>query len=152
METTAIAFTEAERYLLQLADKTEFDFYGLSHLDPEARRLRWIWTYGSISNKTKHIHHRIGSGITGAAIRAGRMIVLDPSHAKTEHLRSEEPVMLSESLQAAAAVVIGARNDEHGVLLVGRRKPSDFTDDELRALQCSAVQMSGAIHTIICQP
>lgn len=148
---TIIALAGAEQYMLQLANKTEFDFYGFSYLDPEARKLRWIWTYGSISNKTMHIHHRAVNGISGAALRAGRMIVLDPSHAKTAHLHSEEPVMLSEGLHTAVATPVGARGDEIGVLLVGRRHPIDFNDEELRAIQCCAIQMSGAVKTIACQ-
>jgi len=146
-----IAFVEAERYLLQLADNTEFDFYGLAQLDRHTRRLRWIWSYGSTSGRTMHIYHRASGGLTGAALRARRLIVLDAANTKTEHLRSEEPIMLSEALHTAAAAWIGTRYDEEGVLLVGRRNATPFSEEELRSIQSCAVKLSGAIQTIICQ-
>ncbi|MFX3632513.1 MAG: GAF domain-containing protein [Candidatus Pristimantibacillus sp.] len=128
---------EANRMLEQLAEQGGFDFYGIGELDADKRKLHWVWAKGSVSSRTLNMAQTRRTGLAGAAIRSGRLVVCDESivHSEWGRMHDNDPVMLAERLQAAAAATVVCDGLVCGVLFVGYRTTHRINETEQETIR-----------------
>lgn len=129
---------EISRLMMEVVDRNDFDFYGIGEFEADKRRLRWVWTKGSVSSRTLLMAQKRGTGLAGVAIRSGRLVLCDESvmHAEWESILYDDPVMLAERLRAASAISIDSEGVSGcGVLLVGFRRRHRFSATEQDDIQ-----------------
>ncbi|CAM4409000.1 GAF domain-containing protein [Paenibacillus tarimensis] len=127
----------------RLRQETGSDFAGLGWIDSSVRRMAWRFALGSVSTRTLNMTQRINAGLSGAAIRSGRPALMSPNAFDAAGQREAEPVMLAESLQAAAVLPLCAAGDIRGVLLLGRRSGSFYTREELDQAFAQVEKLAG---------
>lgn len=135
---------EASRMIEQLAEQGNFDFYGVGELNSDKRKLQWVWAKGSVSSRTLNMAQTRRTGLAGAAIRSGRLVVCDESiiHSEWGRMHDNDPVMLAERLQAAAAVTVVCDGLVCGVLFVGYRTTHRIKETELESIRCLSLHIA----------
>lgn len=128
---------EASRMMEQLAEQGGFDFYGVGELNADKRKLHWVWAKGSVSSRTLNMAQTRRTGLAGAAIRSGRLVLCDESivHSEWGRIHDHDPVMLAERLQAAAAATLICDGHVCGVLFVGFRTTHRINETELESIR-----------------
>lgn len=133
-----------------LTNASGFDFYGICELTADARKLRWVWTHGSSSNRTLNMVQKKGTGLAGAAIRSGRLIVCDvlkgqqKLRTETGDFYDDDPVILAERLRSTAAVTIIRDQRVSGVLLAGYRTERSWDAADKEAVRRLAACIAGS--------
>jgi nitrogen regulatory protein A len=117
--------------LEQLLRVTGSDFAGIGLIDETARRLRWRFVVGSISQRTLNVAQKPSVGLSGAAMRSGRPAKTEDAQMDAESFWIGEPLMLSEQLRSAAAIPMGTDAGPGGVMLLGRRSVRGYDSEEL---------------------
>ncbi|WP_168120647.1 GAF domain-containing protein [Paenibacillus sp. HB172176] len=132
--------------LLHLLEETSSDFAGLGQIDAAARRIRWRFAAGSISEaRMLSITQKTTRGLSGVAIRTGRPAATEIDNHSKESLRLDEPLMFSEQLRSAAVVPVEGAAGLIGVILLGRRIERDYIPRELQLALLAATRLAGAI-------
>ncbi|MDF2725137.1 MAG: hypothetical protein K0Q59_4812 [Paenibacillus sp.] len=132
---------EMTEQLELLRKRTLSDFAAVASRQGDGRCIRWICGSGCGNERYLHIRETIGHGIAGIVLRHGRPVVVRGSEPDAERTRRSYPILLAEHLQAAAAVPVAG--DSLGmVLLIGRREPRDYSEDEMLLLEQAAAPCS----------
>lgn len=130
---------DIEGLLSEVRRLTNTDFVGLAWSE-KSDQIRWRFASGNRNERYKRIVLRLGKGIAGQVIRTGRMMVIEEFHALEEDPR-EYPIFLSEGLESAAGVPVIIHGRVLGVLLVGNRKHTKFSSDQLELIQSFSEQL-----------
>lgn len=134
------------KQLEQLLARTSSDFAAIAAVGCEAdRTIRWLCGSGNGNERFLQMKEKSGAGIAGWVVRHGRPLAVRSKEPDAERRRRSYPIMLAESLHAAAAAPIRSDTDIVGVLLVGRRTDLDYTLSDMTVLEQEADRFSGAI-------
>lgn len=136
-----IAARAEHRALLgEIMKQTSSDFAAVASLEAD-HRIRWVMGVGNDNDKFLFMEKRAGRGIAGWVVRHGIPLLVGCQGPDAENHRQQYPIMLAEHLLAAAAVpVCGEGGAVTGVIMVGRRTPSDFEQQDIRLLEREARQ------------
>jgi nitrogen regulatory protein A len=110
---------------------TGSDFAALGLIDTSKRKLRWSMATGSISERTLLVEQNLAAGLSGSAIRSGRLASTREAIADADRFKLGEPVLLAEQLQIAASIPLMMPKGINGVLLIGRRSKQSYNVNEL---------------------
>lgn len=111
--------------------ETGSDFAALGLIDSSKRKLRWSYAAGSISKRTLLVEQNLAAGLSGSAIRSGRLSSTKEAMTDTIRFKLGEPVLLAEQLLVAASVPLMKQSGIFGVLLIGRRSSESYQTNEL---------------------
>ncbi|WP_078429165.1 GAF domain-containing protein [Alkalihalobacterium alkalinitrilicum] len=117
--------------LTNLNLRTSSDFSAIAIVDPIHHQIRWRDAVGSINQRYKGMRKMYGSGIIGAVVRHGRLIVIDESVSDAEEKRLQSPIMLAENLYSAIATTIVVNQEAIGGLLVGSRSKRTYLSEDI---------------------
>lgn len=135
--------TEVASSLERIMQDTLSDFAGLGLIDKASRKLRWLTAFGSISGRTLLVEQKLAAGLSGIAIRSGRPARSGPVASDAEVFKLGETVMLGERLRSAATVPLEWGGSINGVLLLGRRSDSTYSQEQLDTAWRVAKLISG---------
>ncbi|OBZ09376.1 GAF domain-containing protein [Bacillus sp. FJAT-26390] len=110
---------------------TGSDFAALGLIDTAKRKLRWSMATGSISERTLLVEQKLALGLSGSAIRSGRLASTREAMTDAERFKLGEPILLAEQLQVAASLPLIMPKGIFGVLLIGRRSTRTYNTNEL---------------------
>jgi nitrogen regulatory protein A len=128
--------------------ETGSDFAALGLIDSSKRKLRWSYAAGSISERTLLVEQNLAAGLSGSAIRSGRLASTKEAMTDTVRFKLGEPVLLAEQLQIAASMPLMKKNGIFGVLLVGRRSSQSYQTSELE----SASLITNELASLLLEP
>jgi nitrogen regulatory protein A len=121
-------------FMERVKQETVSDFVGVGLMDNVKRKLCWQWAAGSISQRSLQVEQKLGSGLSGAALRSGRPASISRPMPDRERFKLGEPLMLAEQLVIAAAVPIVTDSGTSGILLLGRRTETSYSPNELERI------------------
>ncbi len=117
--------------LEQVRQRSGSDFAALGLLDSSKRKLSWNYSAGSVSDRTLLVVQKSNVGLSGMAIRTGRLFKSAAVSNVSERYKLGEPLMLTEQLQIAVSVPLSAAEQILSVLLLGRRSIVSFSNEDL---------------------
>lgn len=120
------------------------DVVGTMLSDPATRTLTIRNPIGHRTGNMGRLVMDTGQGLAGKAFQSGRPELVD-DFATDPGVTGEFllQVAAEEGIRSAVAVPMGARGEMHGVLCAWRRRPSVFSDDEVRVMVALA-DLAGA--------
>ncbi|WP_209124113.1 GAF domain-containing protein [Alkalihalobacillus sp. BA299] len=118
--------------LSELNIKTSSDFSGIALVAPIIHQIYWRSAIGSINDRYKEMRKMYGSGLVGAVVRHGRLIIIDNNDKDAAQKRLQSPIMLAERLYSAIAAPIFSEQEVIGVLLVGSRSNRTYFADDIQ--------------------
>lgn len=135
---------EVDERLKLLLRLTDSDLAAYGAVNPGNRKLQWLHIEGGISRRTELIRQRLTLGLTGAAIRSGRLHKVEQGSSAGERFKLGEAILLTEKLWTAAAIPVNCeRNvDSSHILLIGRRRDISYQELQLKEAETIAKQMS----------
>ncbi|RJE88929.1 GAF domain-containing protein [Paenibacillus sp. 1011MAR3C5] len=110
-----------------LLSRTDSDIAALGEADGETRKLKWLLVEGGASARTERIRQKLSDGLTGSALRSGRMIKLDSGLTDREFFKLGEAIVLTEGLRAAAALPLHPSKHHALVAFIGRRRDESYS-------------------------
>ncbi|CAG7641779.1 hypothetical protein PAESOLCIP111_04268 [Paenibacillus solanacearum] len=122
---------ELERF----CQTTSSHFAALSLAVPDEQRLRWLYAYGNRNERYKRMGVKPGAGPDGMALRTGKPALWDEQTGLNGKAAGECPLLTAEKLQAAAAIPLIDGHEIAGLLLIARRTPEAYTNQDLIRLQ-----------------
>lgn len=129
--------TDWEHGLEMLGGRSGSDFCAAAVYEPGSRQIRWSAAFGNANERFRHLVSRPGQGLAGEVIRVGRLV--HKVYAPDELSRSGDSIMVAERLLTAAAVpVYTEHGDIAGVLLMGRRTETPYSQEERKMLEEAA--------------
>lgn len=125
----------------QLLQEAPCEFAGLAIQNDHGPDVRWHYAAGNRNEKYKRITVRYGKGIAGRVISTGRPMMVEDFPNNIIGKILEYPIMLAENLVSAYAVPISINRVQKGVLLIGRRIPYHFSEDEKEIVNQTAAEL-----------
>ncbi len=119
------------------------DAAGLSLLDEERGELTWRFLVGEDA-ELRHLRVQPGEGLAGAVMQAGRPVVIG-DWDETAGGVPADPVLATEGLRSAVAVPLQSAGRTFGVLVVGNRVATAFSDEQVALLSSLANQAAVAL-------
>jgi nitrogen regulatory protein A len=114
------------------------EFVALALQNEVGPDVRWHYAVGNLNDKYKRITVRFGKGIAGKIISSGSpMMMIDFPEGIIGKV-TDYPIMLAEKLVSTYAVPLFFNAVPKGVLLIGNRKASTFTEMEQQHVKESA--------------
>lgn len=110
-----------------LLTSTDSDVAALGEADSVTRKLKWLLIEGGASARTELIRQKMSDGLTGSALRSGRMIKLDSGLTDKEFFKLGEAIVLTERLRAAAALPLYPSKHHALVAIIGRRRDESYS-------------------------
>jgi nitrogen regulatory protein A len=106
------------------------EFVALALQNEVGPDVRWHYAAGNLNDKYKRITVRFGKGIAGKIISSGSpMMIIDFPKGIIGKV-TDHPIMLAEKLVSSYAVPLFFNAVPKGVLLIGNRETSTFTEME----------------------
>ncbi|REK74597.1 GAF domain-containing protein [Paenibacillus paeoniae] len=138
------AMDEAASELLQLLlMDTDSDLAAIGEGDLASRKLRWIYVAGGTSVRTELIRQRMSLGLSGSALRSGRIIKLEGGLSDNDFFKLGEAIVLTEGLRAAAALPLQPPKERALVIFIGRRRDESYSDAALMRADEIGMLLSG---------
>nr|WP_263323219.1 GAF domain-containing protein [Neobacillus sp. Marseille-Q6967] len=106
------------------------DFVALAIQDEAGPDVRWHYAAGNLNDKYERISVRFGKGIAGKVISTGSSFMLEHFPQNIYGKVTDYPIMLAEKLVACYAVPLVFNSTPKGVLLVGKRVPYVFEEEQ----------------------
>lgn len=104
------------------------DFVALALQNEVGPDVRWHYASGNLNEKYKRITVRFGKGIAGKIISSGSPMMLTDFPNGILGKVTDHPIMLAEKLVSSYAVPLFFNSVPKGVLLIGNRRSSVFTE------------------------
>ncbi|MEO2078059.1 MAG: GAF domain-containing protein [Bacillus sp. (in: firmicutes)] len=104
------------------------DFVALALQNKVGPDVRWHYASGNLNEKYKRITVRFGKGIAGKIISSGSPMMLTDFPNGILGKVTDHPIMLAEKLVSSYAVPLFFNSVPKGVLLIGNRRSSVFTE------------------------
>jgi nitrogen regulatory protein A len=117
------------------------EFVALALQNEVGPDVRWHYAAGNINDKYKRITVRFGKGIAGKIISTGSPMMLSDFPKGIIGKVTDHPIMLAEILVSTYAVPLFFNAVPKGVLLIGNRKASTFTEVEQQHVKESAYSL-----------
>jgi nitrogen regulatory protein A len=114
------------------------EFVALALQNKVGPDVRWHYASGNLNDKYQRITVRFGKGIAGKIISSGSpMIMTDFPNGVTGKV-TDHPIMLAEKIVSSYAVPLFFNAVPKGVLLIGNRQTTSFTDQDQQHVKASA--------------
>lgn len=117
------------------------EFVALALQNEVGPDVRWHYAAGNLNDKYKRITVRFGKGIAGKIISTGSPMLLSDFPKGIIGKVTDHPIMLAEKLVSTYAVPLFFNAVPKGVLLIGNRKASKFTEVEQQHVKESAYSL-----------
>lgn len=117
------------------------EFVALALQNEVGPDVRWHYAAGNLNDKYKRITVRFGKGIAGKIISTGSPMLLSDFPKGIIGKVTDHPIMLAEKLVSTYAVPLFFNAVPKGVLLIGNRKASTFTEVEQQHVKESAYSL-----------
>jgi nitrogen regulatory protein A len=104
------------------------EFVALALQNEVGPDVRWHYAAGNLNDKYKRITVRFGKGIAGKIISTGSPMMMSDFPTGIMGKVTDYPIMLAEKLVSTYAVPLSFNAVPKGVLLIGNRKASTFTE------------------------
>lgn len=117
------------------------EFVALALQNEVGPDVRWHYAAGNLNDKYKRITVRFGKGIAGKIISTGSPMLLSDFPNGIIGKVTDHPIMLAEKLVSTYAVPLFFNAVPKGVLLIGNRKASTFTEVEQQHVKESAYSL-----------
>lgn len=114
------------------------EFVALALQNEVGPDVRWHYAAGNLNDKYKRITVRFGKGIAGKIISSGSPMMMTDFPKGIIGKATDHPIMLAEKLVSSYAVPLFLNAVPKGVLLIGNRKASTFTEMEQQHVKESA--------------
>ncbi|MBV7506323.1 GAF domain-containing protein [Bacillus sp. sid0103] len=122
----------------RLITVTSCEFVALALQNEVGPDVRWHYAAGNLNDKYKRITVRFGKGIAGKIISSGSpMMIIDFPNGIFGKV-TDHPIMLAEKLVSTYAVPLFFYGAPKGVLLIGNRKASTFSEIDQEQVKESA--------------
>ncbi|MDR7238331.1 GAF domain-containing protein [Neobacillus drentensis] len=122
----------------RLMAKVGCEFVALAMQNEVGPDVRWHYASGNLNDKYKRISVRFGKGIAGKIISSGSPMMMTDFPKGVIGKVTDHPIMLAEKLVSTYAVPLFFNAVPKGVLLIGNRKPTTFTEEEQQQVRESA--------------
>lgn len=114
------------------------DFVALALQNEIGPDVRWHYASGNLNEKYKRITVRFGKGIAGKIISSGSPMMMTDFPNGILGKVTDHPIMLAEKLVSTYAVPLFFNAVPKGVLLIGNRTASVFTEANQQEVNESA--------------
>ncbi|MEH7302397.1 GAF domain-containing protein [Neobacillus drentensis] len=125
----------------QLLTAVNCDFVSLALQNEVGPDVRWHYASGNLNEKYKRITVRFGKGIAGKIISSGSPMMMTDFPNGILGKVTDHPIMLAEKLVSAYAVPLFFNSVPKGVLLIGNRESTIFTEAEQQKVYDSAITL-----------
>ncbi|WML57524.1 GAF domain-containing protein [Neobacillus sp. PS2-9] len=125
----------------QLLTAVNCDFVALALQNEVGPDVRWHYASGNLNEKYKRITVRFGKGIAGKIISSGSPMMMTDFPNGILGKVTDHPIMLAEKLVSAYAVPLFFNSVPKGVLLIGNRESTVFTEAEQQEVYDSAITL-----------
>lgn len=136
--------------VLEICDKlmqsVGCDFVALAIQDEAGPDVRWYYAAGNLNDKYERISVRFGKGIAGKVISTGSSLTLDHFPQNIYGKVTDYPIMLAEKLVSCYAVPLVFNSMPKGVLLVGKRVPYVFEEEEQQQVNKSGQRLEAVLN------
>jgi nitrogen regulatory protein A len=132
----------------ELMAQLKCDFVGLALQNEEGPDVRWHYAIGNTNDKYKRIILRYGKGIAGKVIATGRPMTIKHFPEDIQGKELEYPIMLAEKIISSFAVPILRKGSPKGVLLLGQRRPYQFTEEDKKATEETATILGNLLNSL----
>jgi nitrogen regulatory protein A len=122
----------------QLRAKVGCDFVALAMQNEVGPDVRWHYASGNLNDKYKRITVRFGKGIAGKIISSGSPMLMTDFPNGVIGKVTDHPIMLAEKLVSTYAAPLFFNAVPKGVLLIGNRKTTTFTEEDQQQVRESA--------------
>ncbi|MGG3561147.1 GAF domain-containing protein [Neobacillus rhizosphaerae] len=122
----------------QLLVEVNCDFVALALQNEVGPDVRWHYASGNLNEKYKRITVRFGKGIAGKIISSGSPMMMTDFPKGILGKVTDHPIMLAEKLVSSYAVPLFFNSVPKGVLLIGNRETTVFTEAEQQKVYDSA--------------
>ncbi|MEH6904425.1 GAF domain-containing protein [Neobacillus drentensis] len=106
------------------------DFVALAMQNEVGPDVRWHYASGNLNDKYKRITVRFGKGIAGKIISSGSPMLMKDFPKDVIGKVTDHPIMLAEKLVSTYAVPLFFNDVPKGVLLIGNRKTTSFSEED----------------------
>ncbi|WP_066251182.1 GAF domain-containing protein [Neobacillus drentensis] len=114
----------------QLMEKVGCEFVALAMQNEVGPDVRWHYASGNLNDKYKRISVRFGKGIAGKIISSGSPMMMTDFPKGVIGKVTDHPIMLAEKLVSTYAVPLFFNAIPKGVLLIGNRKTTTFSEED----------------------
>ena len=114
------------------------EFVALALQNKVGPDVRWHYAAGNLNDKYKRITVRFGKGIAGKIISSGSPMLMSDFPNGIIGKVMDHPIMLAEKLVSTYAVPLFFNGAPKGVLLIGNRKASTFSEIDQEHVKDSA--------------
>ena len=125
------------------------EFVALAFQNEVGPDVRWHYATGNLNDKYKRITVRFGKGIAGKIISSGSPMMVSDFPNDIYGKVTDHPIMLAEKLISCYAVPLFFNSSPKGVLLVGKRAPYTFNENEQQKVKESAEVLEQQIRSHI---
>lgn len=133
-----------KNWLFQEQKKLGTDFLGVAtNVRPknQIEEIRWIQVAGNLTEAYKNIRLESGRGLAGMVWKTGRPQIEEAIFSDVEKLL-EYPIARIEKLMSVMAAPVFYNNEVCAVLLIGYRKPHQFSESEKKLFLADALAFS----------
>jgi nitrogen regulatory protein A len=114
------------------------DFVALAMQNEVGPDVRWHYASGNLNDKYKRITVRFGKGIAGKIISSGSPMLMKDFPKDVIGKVTDHPIMLAEKLVSTYAVPLFFNAVPKGVLLIGNRKTTSFSEEDQQQVREAA--------------
>ncbi|MBT2726689.1 GAF domain-containing protein [Bacillus sp. ISL-75] len=117
------------------------EFVALALQNEVGPDVRWHYASANLNDKYKRITVRFGKGIAGKIISSGSPMMITDFPNGVIGKVTDYPIMLAEKLVSSYAVPLFFNTVPKGVLLIGNRRTTTFTEQDQQYVRESAQAM-----------
>jgi nitrogen regulatory protein A len=114
------------------------EFVALALQNEVGPDVRWHYASANLNDKYKRITVRFGKGIAGKIISSGSPMMITDFPNGVIGKVTDYPIMLAEKLVSSYAVPLFFNAVPKGVLLIGNRRATTFTEQDQQYVRESA--------------
>jgi nitrogen regulatory protein A len=114
------------------------EFVALALQNEVGPDVRWHYASANLNDKYKRITVRFGKGIAGKIISSGSPMMITDFPNGVIGKVTDYPIMLAEKLVSSYAVPLFFNAVPKGVLLIGNRRTTTFTEQDQQYVRESA--------------
>jgi nitrogen regulatory protein A len=114
------------------------EFVALALQNEVGPDVRWHYASANLNDKYKRITVRFGKGIAGKIISSGSPMMITDFPNGVIGKVTDYPIMLAEKLVSSYAVPLFFNTVPKGVLLIGNRRTTTFTEQDQQYVRESA--------------
>ncbi|PGY15818.1 GAF domain-containing protein [Bacillus sp. AFS031507] len=114
------------------------EFVALALQNEVGPDVRWHYASANINDKYKRITVRFGKGIAGKIISSGSPMMITDFPNGVIGKVTDYPIILAEKLVSSYAVPLFFNAVPKGVLLIGNRRTTTFTEEDQQYVRESA--------------